>query len=352
MKQQTSLIIIIILIINIIFIINRINSIVNNDLIFISIPSYRDNYCKKTVRSIFDNAKYPEKIRLGIYEQNNTNNEGELCDKYKKYRHQIRYLRSDYRDAKGPLYARAKIYQHLYKNEKYFLMIDSHSLFLPNWDVEMIKQLKFLGKTVRKPLLSSYPNTVKFKDNEIIKDTNDDETTVICQIVNSNGYPTVQKAIYKPEGYFYQTYQISANYLFTYGQCFKDINLKPDYPYIFGGEEILISALAYTHGWDIYSFAKNYVYHYYYHDNPNWNKEIVENNQFVLSEKQKSHKKLLTILKTNDNNYPMGNKRTLKEFWEKLGFDHTKSTLKEQNTQVAENNRCRNLKKIKYLSHS
>ena len=128
--------------------INRINSIVNNDLIFISIPSYRDNYCKKTVRSIFDNAKYPEKIRLGIYEQNNTNNEGELCDKYKKYRHQIRYLRSDYKEAKGPLYARAKIYQHLYKNEKYFLMIDSHSLFLPNWDVEMIKQLKLGNNNV------------------------------------------------------------------------------------------------------------------------------------------------------------------------------------------------------------
>ena len=52
---------------------------------------------------------------------------------------------------------------------------------------------------------------MKFENNKAIKDDNEKETTVICQIVNSKGYPTVQKAIYRPEGYFYETYQISAN---------------------------------------------------------------------------------------------------------------------------------------------
>lgn len=348
MKAYKLLIISILIIIITLFVIYNLDFDDNNNLIFISIPSYRDQYCSETIKSIFDNAKYPNNIRLGVYEQNNSNNKGELCDRYKQYKNQIRYLRSDYRDAKGPLYARAKIYQKLYRNEKYFLMIDSHSLFLPNWDDEMIKQLKFLNKKVKKPILTSYPNTVKFENNKAIKDDNEKETTVICQIVNSKGYPTVQKAIYRPEGYFYETYQISANYLFTYGKCFRDINLKPDFPYIFGGEEILIAALAYTHGWNIYSFPKNYVYHYYYHDNPNWNKEIVEKNKYILDQKYKSHLKLLSILKTDENNYPMGKKRSLKEFWEKLGFDHTKHELKDQYTKQTEKNRCFNQKKIKY----
>ena len=44
----------------------------------------------------------------------------------------------------------------------------------------------------------------------------------------------------------------------------------------------------------------------------------------------------------------MGKKRSLKEFWEKLGFDHTKHELKDQYTKQTEKNRCFNQKKIKY----
>ena len=42
-----------------------------NNNIFISIASYRDKNCTKTIKSIYENAKYPENIFIGICQQNN-----------------------------------------------------------------------------------------------------------------------------------------------------------------------------------------------------------------------------------------------------------------------------------------
>jgi hypothetical protein len=43
--------------------------------------------------------------------------------------------------AKGPLYARHVIQKNLYKNEDYYLQIDSHMRFEKNWDETVIEQL-------------------------------------------------------------------------------------------------------------------------------------------------------------------------------------------------------------------
>ncbi len=43
------------------------------DLIFISIASYRDPLCIKTIKSIFKQSKEPDKIRIGLCIQNDTN---------------------------------------------------------------------------------------------------------------------------------------------------------------------------------------------------------------------------------------------------------------------------------------
>ena len=46
-----------------------------NDLIFISIASYRDPECIKTVESLLDNANEPHKLRIVVYEQNDPNDD-------------------------------------------------------------------------------------------------------------------------------------------------------------------------------------------------------------------------------------------------------------------------------------
>ena len=51
---------------------------------------------------------------------------------------------------------------------------------------------------------------------------------------------------------------------------------------------------------------------------------------------------------TDKNYYPMGNKRSLNDFWKTIKFDYTKHTLEDQAPIDKQKTRCANLKKIKY----
>ena len=106
--------------------------------IFVSIASYRDDVCISTINSLYENAKYPDKVFVGICQQNYEdidmdclNNDKLTFDK--KLKNNIRIIRIPYYDAKGPVYARYLCSSLIDKNkEKYYLQIDSHSIFIKN----------------------------------------------------------------------------------------------------------------------------------------------------------------------------------------------------------------------------
>ena len=117
------------------------------ETIFISIASYRDVLCSTTVRNIYENAKNPMNVFIGIVEQNNSENKNELClseNLDKKFLNNIRITKIPYQDAKGPTFARYLCSQ-LYKNEDYFFQIDSHTLFVHDWDEKLLKMFKNTG---------------------------------------------------------------------------------------------------------------------------------------------------------------------------------------------------------------
>ena len=73
--------------------------------IFVSIASYRDRRCSTTIMSLFEKAKFPERIIVGVCQQNK--NDKELCTpKNFKYAKQIRVIHKHFKEAKGPTFAR------------------------------------------------------------------------------------------------------------------------------------------------------------------------------------------------------------------------------------------------------
>lgn len=86
--------------------------------LFVSIASFRDKLCPRTLFNMFSKAKYPDRIRIGVVQQNAPEDvdclEG-YCELMRKatgaaecaHKEQVRMTRVDSKEAKGPTWGRA-----------------------------------------------------------------------------------------------------------------------------------------------------------------------------------------------------------------------------------------------------
>lgn len=316
-----------------------------DDTIFVSVASYRDDDCKNTLNHIFKNADNPDNVFVGVLSQYKNKEESCECRTH-KHAYNIRYINVDETQAAGPLYARIKIINQLYAGEKYFLMIDAHTRFKKGWDTIAKAQLTFLNmKGVEKPVISAYPATFKDYKNK----PNRKDVPFICEIKGGDKIPKKLNAIFMSGNKFRKGYFIGAGCMFTYGSFIETIELSPHLKHIFGGEELLFSILAYTHGWDIYGFAENFVFHHYGHGKPNWAKDNAKKVDFT-NDKHKSYKFLEDLLTNPDakHSYKLGTKRSLQSFWDIIGWqnkgnDFSKNWNKDNNKVL-----CNNTQVIEY----
>ena len=307
--------------------------------IFVSIASYRDTECMDTLNDLFAKAKRPEQVFVGICEQNSANSKEECKAVNFKYHDNVRRIQISHKEAKGPTFARY-LCSTLYRGEKYFMQIDSHTTFVKNWDVIALEQLN-LCPTPAKSILSTYPHDVGAYSI--------DETSVpiICDSEwTADGIVTF-KAVIKPSSAFPSNKPrpvpfTSGGFLFAPGTLVSDVKYDPGLPGLFMGEELLYTARAWTSGYDIFSPAKNIVLHYYYRDKetkdasgktkskgskfwddiPNWH---VDQKASMLR-----CKKILGLaapaVQPGSDPYSLGSARTIQQYWTFAGLDSVKKT--------------------------
>ena len=232
---------------------------IKKDTIFVSIASYRDKNCIKTVKEIFGKAKNPEKVFLGICTQNKDESEACIDDTLDKYKDNIKEKKLTYREALGPQYARYEC-SHLWDGEEYFLMIDSHLLFRENWD-EIIKNM-YKKLPTDKGILTGYPPAHEDKNA-----FNDKSFTYTCSshfdhdnfhiISEAQG----KKSLSKED--IWSTPYASAGFFFTSYKWLYDVPFDPYLPHLFQGEEILLATRSYTNGWDLFNPNRHVATHYY-----------------------------------------------------------------------------------------
>jgi [Skp1-protein]-hydroxyproline N-acetylglucosaminyltransferase len=234
----------------------------DNQTIFVSIASYRDKYCRYTIADCFQKAKFPGRIFVGVCEQNDISDEDCLKSKTADiFKDNIRIMRVNADEAKGPMYARGLIEENLYKNELYYLIIDSHMLFVDDWDEKVIQQLLICPS--KKPILTCYPNTwdgISFASPG---------QNIPAPFLKFNAFdkrrkiPTQVSSNYKKNESKYPISSISwaAGFSFTLGRVIKEVPYDLNCQYIFLGEETSMAARLYTNGWDLYHPLINIVFH-------------------------------------------------------------------------------------------
>ena len=229
--------------------------------IFVQIASYRDPQLIPTIENMLENAKRPKNLRIGVARQFHPDDKFDDLSKFENDS-RFRILNIPHEEAEGVCWAR-NLVQQLYNDEEYTLQIDSHMRFAPNWDDEMIKMVKQLQKKgYKKPLLTGYVSSFD-PDNDpqgrvqepwrMAFDRFIPEGAVFFLPETIPGWRDMKEPV--PARFY------SAHYAFTLGQFTKEVQHNPEY--YFHGEEISISARAYTCGYDLFHPHKVLIWHEY-----------------------------------------------------------------------------------------
>jgi hypothetical protein len=284
--------------------------------IFVSIASYRDKLCSDTIKSLYENAKYPKNIYLGICQQNKINDDD--CLKGLDIDNsRIKIIRIPHTEAKGPTYARY-LCANLWNQEEYFLQIDSHTKFVKNWDIKCILSIKKLKKISNKPVLSHYPRNFNDYKNY---DKNKKFKLSYIKHFYYNKYNIIKydgARIIDTKNSFIKTPFVTGCMLFAESSFLKEIPFDQNLDYLFTGEEILHSLRFYTYGYDVYIPNQNILFHYYIRDD---NPKLWDDLKYY-KKKLNTLNKVSQALNSKTNNdankilgyYGLGNIKTIQDF--------------------------------------
>ena len=236
--------------------------------IFISIASYQDPLLVSTIFSAYNNATNKDELIFSICDQSdNPVKVGEL-----PFAHQIKYDHVDPVFAKGPCWARHRA-QSFYAGEKYFLQIDSHTQFSPDWDIlfeDAFLKIAAMGEEdpyFKKPVITSYPRSfqvIDFEKGAFALNNGDKHTQVITyreDSIFSRGSFSRQIGIPTRHLEVTHAYLMAAGCIFTRGEFVEEIPYDPNY--YFYGEELSMALRAFTHGYSFFHIPDVPLFHLY-----------------------------------------------------------------------------------------
>lgn len=222
--------------------------------IFVSIAAYRDPQLVPTIEDCLAKARHPEALRFGVCWQHGPEEERlPFADDPR-----FRILDVDWRESRGACWARAEI-MGLYDGEDYFLQLDSHHRFAPDWDLVALRQLERTGSP--KPVLTAYatafdpddPASFGSEPMQMDFDRFTPEGIVLFRPSVIPGWRDRERPL--------RARFLSAHFLFAPGAFVREVPYDPEL--YFTGEEITLAVRAYTHGWDLFHPTEIVVWHEY-----------------------------------------------------------------------------------------
>ena len=301
--------------------------------IFISIASYQDPLLVSTIFSAYDNAHNKDELIFSICDQSDNGIQVNQI----AFSNQIHYEHVDPLFSKGPCWARHRA-QSFFENEDFFLQIDSHTQFLPNWDIIFTEQLEKISSIqadddyFKNPVLTSYPRSFKVLDFEkgvFELNTGDKHTQVITFRKDSlflKGSFSRQIGIPTKCSDITHAILMAAGFIFARGSFITEIPYDPNY--YFYGEELSMALRAFTHGYSFFHIPDVPLFHLYTDtsDIPrklHWDPEDDKKRAVKWTELDKKSLNRLDDLFAGKVEEPMGlgNKRSLDDYALISGID-------------------------------
>ena len=312
----------------------------HGDSIFVSIASFRDEECGPMIKDMYAQAENPKNIHIGIVEQHADNDPPCLREEFRRpCQHDvfcptdnIRIRKIKPHEAKGPTFGRY-VSMHLYRGQRYLLMMDSHNRFVPHWDTKLIKMHKSLND--KKAVLTHYPEAWRSDGDPLVRST----TSHLCRASYLHDYLKFEAVLVSAQEKPMPQPYSAAGFLFADATLIHEVPLDPHLPFLFDGEEVLYTVRMWTSGWNLYSPNSNIVFHFYGRPSAPkiWSEPGVQwgllqqqsqrrvkyflrstNTQGVLLVPPNTTEKAIII---DEDRYGLGSARSLQDYYDYAGID-------------------------------
>ena len=260
--------------------------------IFVSVVSYRDPLLMETVKSIFEEKSGMYDITVGIFEQ--IVKEDSLPVKYPefydKYKNEIRYKRIDPEYPDGVGWARAvNALQVL--NEDFYYQVDSHMVFDPNWDRDLVKDYnRGVNKFgTNKIVITAGCKMFRLGENgEIIKERHGAITSKVKYFCFQDNWMAAPHGDYiDAQEDITPAIHISAGNFFTHTEWHRNVGLNGRV--YFEGEEQILTLSSFAAGYFICHPTELHAYHL--NDTHNyvtkqWFQPVIDMNNYTINMKK------------------------------------------------------------------
>ncbi len=226
--------------------------------IFVSVASYRDSETPWTLADMFAKAKYPDRIFAGVLWQMAPDDPAEWCRLPEGRSAQVRGVVVDAASSMGVCWARSRIQRELWQGESYYLQIDSHSRFAPEWDLLLLAVLADCPSP--KPVLTTHP--IRYEPPDIL-------SPPLLSILTAGRFNDSGILMPKAKGLSkaFVPDQPSPTAFVGAGLLFADSTMIQEVPYdprlYFHGEEVSMAVRLWTHGYDLFNPHRVILYHDY-----------------------------------------------------------------------------------------
>lgn len=291
--------------------------------IFISIASYRDPETIPTIIDAYNKASNKKDIRFGVALQEDANfsNKNILPKSIN-----IDFIEYDWRESQGTCWARNCIQKLLFNNEDFYLQLDSHHRFCENWDKTLMNLFAELSlKQDSKPIIGGYcpgysPSS-SFLEDKPMRISSFPEFSSLGDLMFSPKVIKDFKKLREDNITNIPARFLSGHFIFTIGDFVKECPYDPNM--YFRGEELTLSARAFTNNYDFFHPLQSIIWHEYLRLNQtkHWDDHTKENGFVITSSnrdivaKQRA-RQLLGMEKnmTQFGKYGLGNSRSLHDY--------------------------------------
>jgi protein YibB len=234
----------------------------NTPKIFINIPSYKDPEIWLTIDNFIKNAKNPERVFFGVTLQSE-----DIKEDYRKLRNYTNVSMDIVEPGSivGCQPARKNSHK-FYKNEEYYLNMDSHMRSIKNWDEEIIKEYELNKAEYGISVFTCYapPYDLLEDGTDSLTDTPANPTFYMS---DSNVESFYEKLVpqftpqYSMPGKNVLSPYVSGHFFFTERHVIEKVPFMSEIT--FTEEEPLMALRFFTAGFNLVTPQKVFVYHRY-----------------------------------------------------------------------------------------